>query len=320
VNTATRRPSRVRAVLAALLTTLLVAGGLSLTAMPANAAAGDVAGATLDWGIKASFRNYIAGPIAHGRWTVAGNVSDATPFSWTGGTGTASPAASTGSVGYAGSVHFQGHEAFGGIPAGSYALDLTVSNVRVQRTSATAAALVVDTVSNSLNDPTVVTTTANVTLATVDLAAATDASTATAVAYTAAPTVLTAEGAAAFAAFYTAGTALDPVSFSWPVEQAVVVPAAPSAVSTVGAAVYATAVAVDASVAAARSTVARVTFAVVVNTVGSFRLFDTVSTTSAAAVGEVRCTRTFDTVRSSAYEPAGMPPNAACPWKCTEPA
>jgi len=226
VNTATRRPSRVRAVLAALLTTLLVAGGLSLTAAPANAAAGDVAGATLDWGIKASFRNYIAGPIAHGKWTVDGGVSAATPFAWSGGTGAANTAASTGSVGYPGSVHFQGHEAFGGIPAGSYALDLTVSNVRVQRTSATAAALVVDTVSNSISTPTVFATTTGVTLATVDLAAATNASTATAVAYTGAPTVLTAEGAAAFAAFYTAGTALDPVSFSWPVEQAVVVPAA----------------------------------------------------------------------------------------------
>ena len=111
MNTASRPSSRVRALLAALLTTLLVASGLSLTAMPANAAAGDVAGATLDWGIKASFRNYIAGPIAHGKWTVDGGVSATTPFAWSGGTGAANTAASTGSVGYPGSVHFQGHEA-----------------------------------------------------------------------------------------------------------------------------------------------------------------------------------------------------------------
>ena len=79
-----------RNLLASLLTLLLVLGGVTLTAVPANAAPGDVAAATLQWGIKQSFRTYISGPIAHGGWTLSGNVSDATPFSFTGGSGTAS--------------------------------------------------------------------------------------------------------------------------------------------------------------------------------------------------------------------------------------
>jgi hypothetical protein len=222
VNTATRISSSARALLAALVTTLLVVSGLSLGALPARAATGDVTSATLDWGIKQSFRSYIKSPIAKGTWTIAGNVTDTTPFAFTGGAGTASQPASTGSVGYTGSIHFQGHEGTG-VPAGSYALDLTISDVRVKRTSATAAQIVVDVYSNSLAAPTAFVQSDDVVFATVDLAAAAAASTPTAVAFSAAPAVLTAEGATAFAGFYPAGTALDPVSFNWPVEQAPVV-------------------------------------------------------------------------------------------------
>jgi hypothetical protein len=222
VNTATRISSSARTLLAALVTTLLVVSGLSLGALPASAATGDVTSATLDWGIKQSFRSYIKSPIAKGTWTIAGNVTDTTPFAFTGGAGTASQPASTGSVGYTGSIHFQGHEGTG-VPAGSYALDLTISDVRVKRTSATAAQIVVDVYSNSLAAPTAFVQSDDVVFATVDLAAAAAASTPTAVAFSAAPAVLTAEGATAFAGFYPAGTALDPVSFNWPVEQAPVV-------------------------------------------------------------------------------------------------
>ncbi|WP_188511583.1 HtaA domain-containing protein [Conyzicola nivalis] len=219
MNTATRISSSARALLAALLTTLLVVSGVSLGAQPASAATGEVTSATLSWGIKQSFRTYIKSPIAKGTWTIAGNVTDTTPFAWTGGAGTASQSASTGSVGYTGSIHFQGHEGVG-VPAGSYGLDLTISDVRVKQTSATAAQVVVDVYSNSLDAPTTFVQSNDVVFATVDLAAAAAASTATTVAYSAAPTVLTPEGASAFAGFYEPGTALDPVSFSWPVEQA----------------------------------------------------------------------------------------------------
>ena len=221
-------PVRLQTLLVALLTALLVVGTASL---PASAATGDVTGATLQWGVKQSFRNYISGPIAHGHWTVSGNVTDATSFSWTGGGGAANQAGATGSVGYAGSIHFQGHEDFGGIGAGNYALDLTISDVHVVQLSATAAQLVVDTYSNSLAAPTVFTTNNDVVFADVNLTG-TATSTATTVSFANAPAVLTADGAAAFAGFYSAGTALDPVSFAWPVEQPPAPPVPTVSVST----------------------------------------------------------------------------------------
>jgi hypothetical protein len=215
----TRLPAvRPRALLAAPIALLLVVAGLIAGPTAANAAPGDVAAATLQWGFKQSFRNYISGPIAHGGWTVDG-VDDTTPFAWSGGAGTADQAGATGWVNYGGSIHFTGHEGMG-VPTGSYALDLTISNVRVQQTSAGAATIVVDTRSNSLADPLTFVDSLDVPFATVDLASATNASDATTVAYSGAPSVLTAEGAAAFSGFYGAGTALDPVAFFWPVEQA----------------------------------------------------------------------------------------------------
>ena len=205
---------RLRAALAASLTLLLVAGGLSLGTVPASAAPGDVAGATLNWGVKESFRNYIAGPIAHGGWTISGNVNDATPFAFTGGTGTATD--NSGSVAYDGTVHFQGHEA----SDGSFALDLELSNIRIVRDSADAATIVTDVRTNSVENAAEIVELNDVEFATVDLSAAADNSDDAAFVYSAAPTVLTADGADAFSGFYTEGTALDAVSFNWPTEAA----------------------------------------------------------------------------------------------------
>jgi hypothetical protein len=194
-----------------------LAGALTfgtVLAMPhgANAAPGDVAAATLQWGLKQSFRSYITGGAA-GHWSVDG-VDDTTPFSWTDGNGTDA------GVAYSGSIHFQGHENFGGIGAGNYALDLTLSNVRISRTSATTAVILLDSTSNTIAAPTEFETRTSVEFATIDLSGGTDESTSETVAFSSAPSTLTVDGAAAFAGFYSAGTALDPVSFSWPVEQA----------------------------------------------------------------------------------------------------
>jgi hypothetical protein len=199
---------RLRAWTAALLALVLTATGLSVGATAASAATGDVAGATLDWGIKASFRSYITGPIAAGGWTVEGGVTDSTPFGWSGGSGTADESGATVSVSYPGSVHFVGH---GG------ALDILFADVSIVRSSGSAATLYVDTATST-----------DVPLATLDLAAGTSGSAAGTVAYSGVPATLTADGATAFGGFYSEGTALDPVSFTWPVEQA----AAPTATST----------------------------------------------------------------------------------------
>ncbi|WP_395640167.1 HtaA domain-containing protein [Pseudolysinimonas sp.] len=202
--------------LAILLSLLLALVGLSLPATSASAAAGDVAGATLQWGVKASFRSYLVGSIAHGSWTVSG-VSDATPFGWSGGSGAAP--GGTGTVAYPGSVRFQGHPDFG-VPAGEYALDLTFSDLKVRITGATTAELLLDARSRGFNDPTTFVELGDTVFATLDLAGGSNGSTADVVAYSNVPAVLTEAGATAFGGFYSAGTVLDPVSFSWPVEAA----------------------------------------------------------------------------------------------------
>ncbi|WP_170154359.1 HtaA domain-containing protein [Protaetiibacter intestinalis] len=215
-------PARARSRapwIAILLVPLLALASVLVPTAPASAAPGDVAAATLQWGFKQSFRNYLTGPIAHGHVT-ATDVDTATPYGWSGGTGAAS--GGTGTVAYPGTLQFQGHEATG-VPAGEYALDVTITDMRVRVTSATTAELQADVVSRSMSTLSFETYT-DVVLATLDLSAGTNASTATTVAYTAVPAALTAAGAPAFAGFYAAGTALDPVSFSWPVEQAPVVP------------------------------------------------------------------------------------------------
>lgn len=71
----------------------------------------DVSDATLDWGVKESFRAYIDGSIANGEWTTTGDVSYATPeFTWTGGTGRYDPRTGEGSIAFSGSVRFVGHD------------------------------------------------------------------------------------------------------------------------------------------------------------------------------------------------------------------
>lgn len=213
ITPAPRTLPRLLAILASL---LLALTGVSLTAVPATAAAGDVAGATLQWGVKSSFRGYLVGPIAHGHWTATG-VSEATPFGWSGGSGTAP--GGTGTVGYPGSLRFQGHQGHG-VAADEYALDLTFSDVKVRITGATTAELVLDARSRGLADPTTFVELNDTVFATLDLAGGFDVSANGVVAWNTVPAVLTADGATAFGGFYAAGTVLDPASFSWPVEAA----------------------------------------------------------------------------------------------------
>jgi len=227
---------------------LLALAGFALPVLPAAAAAGEVSGATLDWGVRDSFRSYLTGPIAHGHWTVSG-VTDATPFGWSGGTGSAP--GGVGTVTYPGSIQFQGHQGFGVDPA-EYALDLTFSEVRVRITGATTAELVLDARSRGLADPTTFAELDDVVFATLNLAGGTDASTSEVVAWSGVPATLTAQGAEAFGGFYAEGAALAPVTFSWPVEAAApttvtpVLTASPTGTAVAGISVTLTATATPA--------------------------------------------------------------------------
>ncbi len=216
----TSAPRALLRPFAILVSLLLALAGLSIPSLSAAAAggdvaSGDVAGATLQWGVKASFRSYLTSPIAHGHVTASG-VSTGTPYGWSNGSGSAS--AGSGSVSYPGSLQFQGHGS--DTEPVEYALDLTFSDVTVRVTGATTAELVLDARSRGSVDPTTFVELNDAVFATLDLSAGTDASTTGTVAWSNVPATLTADGATAFGGFYSAGTALDPVSFSWPVEAA----------------------------------------------------------------------------------------------------
>lgn len=195
-----------------LLVPLLALAGLLTPTTAAHAAPGDVAGASLQWGVKQSFREYVTG-FGGGRIVTSG-VDDATPFGWSGGTGTATDG--VGTVAYPGTLTFQAHP---GAEPDSYELDIAMSDVRVVVASATAASIRADIVSRDATTGEPVSY-ADATIAELDLGAGVATGSETSLGYADVPAALTATGAAAFGGFYTAGTALDPVTFTWPVEQA----------------------------------------------------------------------------------------------------
>jgi hypothetical protein len=227
--------NQLKSAAAALLTGLLVAAGLIVTASPAAAAPGDVAGATLDWGIKTSsgrlnhgvvldiparvttaadgcpvddasitwgfkesFRSYISGSIANGEWTVADGATYAVPdFGWSDGTGAYDPETGEGLVAFAGSIRFTGH---GGV------LDTSVSNPQLRFLDADTAVLLLDVTGVTQEGAPIDQKGVEfVELALADAVLVADGT----VTITAAPTVLLPAGATAFGT-YEAGEPFDP--------------------------------------------------------------------------------------------------------------
>ena len=218
--------ARSKSPLLVLLTSLLIV--LSGIALPSAAQAapeqGTVEGATLDWGVKQSFRNYIAGPIAHGSITMLGSTQQIGgakgAFAWSGGAGEAATDGSSADVsfGAGNGVHFLGHEM-----NGRHAHDLTITNPRIEVTSATTAKLYVDAVGldDVVTDPNAPpanpATWTGLHLGDVALSEAqVNGSTIT---WSNAPVTLTEDGVQAFGGgyFYEAGTPLDPLTLSLPV-------------------------------------------------------------------------------------------------------
>lgn len=174
----------------------------STVAPPAEDA--EVVGGRVDWGIKQSFRTYIVGPIAQGSVTPGAGASvnpdgtfrfpvAAADASYGGPADVVAPTT--------GEVRFQGHHG---------ELDLIVDEVQVQ-IDGTAAVLFADLSSLPLeaDEPEVYD---DVALAELDLSGITPTADGFTITWTAVPAVLAAEGAEAFAGFYTPGTALDPVT------------------------------------------------------------------------------------------------------------
>jgi hypothetical protein len=186
-----------------LLATVLLAGAFLVPASSAIAQAPgcEVSAATLTWGFKESFRAYIDGSIANGEWTVAdGATYDIPSFGFPASSGRLDPRAPGGQVDFAGSIRFTGH---GGV------LDTTVANPVLVFRGEDDAVLLLDVSGPTMDGEQVSVVAAP--FVTVDLSGQDFTVVDGAVAIDAAPTVLTADGEAAFPN-YPAGTAFDPIS------------------------------------------------------------------------------------------------------------
>ncbi|KIQ66124.1 hypothetical protein TR51_18345 [Kitasatospora griseola] len=152
---------------------------------------------SLDWGVKASFRNYVTGPAGGGSVELTGGATRNTDGSYHFNLASAGYDLTTHSLNAAfdGGVRFLAH---GG------ALDVALSDLRIT-TSGTTGTLTADTASKETVGAPAPTPRQDVPLATFTVARDTTTGTAT-------PAKLTAEGAKAFAGFYQAGAELDPLS------------------------------------------------------------------------------------------------------------
>ncbi|MFJ8443050.1 HtaA domain-containing protein [Kitasatospora griseola] len=199
-RTATAHRNRTRlAALAALTTGLgLTAFGLPGLAFGAGAPTSVTYDTgSLDWGVKASFRNYVTGPAGGGSVELTGGATVNTDGSYHFNLASAGYDLTTHSLNAAfdGGVRFLAH---GG------ALDVALSDLRITTTGATGT-LTADTASKETVGAPAPTLRQDVPLATFTVARDTTTGTAT-------PAKLTAEGAKAFAGFYQAGAELDPLS------------------------------------------------------------------------------------------------------------
>jgi hypothetical protein len=212
------QPSRpARALVVALLPAFLLAGFAGFAAFTATEAVAaaptanrTVQGGRLDWGIKSSFQSYVTGPVANGSWSLTGGAATVggSQFRFHSAKGTYDPDSGAFSAAFSGGVHFLGHRETNG----DHQLDLSIGNPSV-RISGGSATLYADMVSKELGTGKVTTST-QVPFAALSLSGIDMRGGGSPVALNNLPATLTSQGATAFAGYYTAGTALDPVSLS----------------------------------------------------------------------------------------------------------
>ncbi|MEU5795064.1 Htaa domain protein [Streptomyces lavendulae] len=207
-------PARLRALVTVVCTAVL--GALLLPAGTAHAASRTVQGGRLDWGVKSSFQSYVTGPIANGGYSLTGGAGTVGSSQFRFPSATGSYDGDTGRLGasFAGGVRFVGHRASGG----GYQLDLTLSRPTV-RISGTTGTLYLD-VTGKAKGTGAVTASTQVPFASLSLRGIDMRGAGGQVVLSGVPATLTAQGATSFAGYYTAGTALDPVSLAVDVEPA----------------------------------------------------------------------------------------------------
>ncbi|MFW6690868.1 HtaA domain-containing protein [Streptomyces sp. MAR4 CNX-425] len=197
---------RLRVLAATLLLTGALAAGAGVAvAPPAQAAARTVDGGRLDWGVKESFLTYVTGPVAQGGWTLLDGA--ASGFRFHSATGSYDPETGALTAAFGGGVRFTGHE-----QNGTHRLDLTLRafTVRIADGRGTLHA----DVAGKDRETGRTSTSSQAALATLDLGGLDMRGAGSPIALDGVPATLTAEGERAFAGYYPAGTALDPVSLS----------------------------------------------------------------------------------------------------------
>ncbi|WP_139416023.1 HtaA domain-containing protein [Agromyces laixinhei] len=160
-----------------------------------------VTDATLDWGFKGSFLQYLEGGIANGEWIVTGAGETDGVFEFAGGTGSIEAETVRGLVSFPGSIEFTGHDG---------ALDTTISNPSIELVGSDEAYLRLDVTGTTQHGEAVTATAVRFASLDLDGALVRDGDS---LVGTAVPAEFTAEGAAAFGT-YSAGEELDPVSFA----------------------------------------------------------------------------------------------------------
>ncbi|MFB1043992.1 HtaA domain-containing protein [Streptomyces chrestomyceticus] len=186
-------------------------------AAPAStpAASGKVLDGTLDWGVKQSFREYITGPIAHGKAELAGGaVTSAAGYRFPKGHGTYDAAKASLAAQFNGSVRFTGHEGV---------LDLKFSNLKVTA-NGTKGTLIAD-VSAKARATGKVTNTPGMAVADLKIPAGALTAKNGVVTLKNVPATLTAAGSKAFDTMYKPGQALDPVTAAVTVDHKAHLPA-----------------------------------------------------------------------------------------------
>ncbi|MFE7463569.1 HtaA domain-containing protein [Streptomyces sp. NPDC057499] len=168
---------------------------------PAAAPTTELTDGTLEWGVKESFRKYLASPFSGGRITVRDGAVQAPgngAFTFSGGKGTYDTATHGTGTAFDGGVNFYAH---GGV------LDITLSDVKLA-TSGTGGAITVDvtTPKGTVDD---------VEFAALDLSAVKPGrGEGGAMVFADIPATLTRAGAEAFDGQYKEGDALDPATLS----------------------------------------------------------------------------------------------------------
>ncbi|MFF5972389.1 HtaA domain-containing protein [Streptomyces sp. NPDC012769] len=204
-----RRPVTLAAAVATV--AALGAGALALPAVAADAAAPPVplTNGTLDWGIKASFRSYLAMPFAKGRTTVEGGARQAPNhgiLTFVDGAGTYDTATHATANSFKGGVRFEAHDG---------ALDIRISDVRLSTkgSAAPTGEITADVVTKEKDGS--VSTRNDIALAALDMTGVRPGQgTGGAMVFKDIPAKLTKDGAAAFAGFYKEGDALDPATLT----------------------------------------------------------------------------------------------------------